>query len=107
MSPRSALLSKSGYLRLSADLLPGVQKGKHISFFLTSFPATRRIELKPAHNGATGPWTKRKALFSNRSSKSPLVSIKVALRFIGMRLPTHSVEYKVKKKKDGTLVVQF
>ncbi len=103
MSEGTVALFHSGYLRLSPDLLVG----NPTSYFIRPYPEEKKLELQPATNGKKGPWAKRKLLWSNAMAKSPMISVKVALQYIGVELPKKSVEYQAQKQSDGTLVVQF
>lgn len=107
VTPQSAVLSKNGYLRLSSDLLPVDVDKRKISFLLTSFPDKKELALRPVENGASGPGLKRKAIFSNKTASSPQISVRISLKNMGVLLPKKSVEYTVKKQKDGTLRVKF
>lgn len=95
-----------GYLRLSDDLLPE-GSSKDLKFFVRSYPVENRMELQPIKNGEKGAWARRKVVYSNKNSKSPRVSVRVALRYLGMEPEKAPRECPVDKKKDGTLVVHF
>ena len=109
MMPRSALLTPSGYLRVSADLLPPIKRKRNdFYFFQRGFPQSRRMELYPVlKNEMKGPWPKRKAIYGNDAARSPFTSVKALLKFMGIPLPEESVEWPVRKKKDGWLMVQL
>ncbi len=102
----SALLSSTGYLRLSSDLVPPDAKEKNLKFIVTPLPAQKQLVLRIVTNGSGDHLAKRNALYSNASSRCPLVTVKSAMRFMGIRLPKKSIEFPVTKKK-GTLTVQF
>jgi hypothetical protein len=104
----SALLSSTGYLRLSSDLVP--EKGSLV-FILTPLPAEKRLVLKIVTDPVTGSCyydhkAKRKALYANGASRCPLVAVKSAMKFLGIQLPKKSKEFPVKKRGD-VLTVQF
>ena len=109
MMPRSALLTASGYLRVSADLLPPMKRKRdYFYFFQRGFAQSRRIELYPLlKNEMKEPWPKRKAIYGNGAARSPFTSVKALLKFTGIPLPEESVEFPVRKKKDGWLIVQL
>jgi len=100
------VLYANGYLRISPDLLPEWM-GKTGSYFIRPYPEKKVIELQPATNGKGGPWSRRNLLYSNSSALSPLITVRAALHYIGVSLPEKSMEYKAKKRKDDTLVIQF
>src|SRR6266566_3058017 len=91
------VLFRSGYLRLSEDLLFDVGN-RSVSYFIRPYPEEKKLELQPATNGKKGPWAKRKLLYSNSMAKSPMISVKVALQYIGVSLPKKSEEYQVQKQ---------
>jgi len=100
----SALLSSSGYLRLSSDLVPA--KEKSFAFILTPLPEQRQLVLRIVAESANGHSARRQALYSNGASRCPLVAVKSAMKFMGIQLPKKSQEFPVKKRKD-VLTVQF
>jgi hypothetical protein len=103
-----ALLMTTGYMRLSSKLLPEKsRKGKRLGFYVKGDLHKRLIELQPTWGNGKGPWPKRMAAYSNAGAKSPAVSVRGALHYIGVDLPKKATGYDVKKRKDGTLVVKF
>jgi hypothetical protein len=102
----SALLSASGYLRLSSDLVPPDAKEKDLKFIMTPLPVQRQLVLRIVSNGTGDHLAKRKALYANAASRCPLVAVKSAMKFMGIKLPKKSTEFPVKKRK-GVLTVQF
>ena len=106
-SRASARLSKGGYLRLSADLIPRDWNsfGKH-DFFILIDPKGKKIELQPA-NGKESPLPRRRAIFTNHAAKSPMISINAALSLMGVPLPKKSTEYRVTKRRNGSLIVRL
>ena len=104
--PMTARLSTTGYLRLSSDLVPANAKQLDLKFAITPLPVERTLILKMVTNGA-GAQAKRKAQYANRHSKCPLVTVKAALKFMGIPFPKKSREYPVKLLKDGELSVKF
>lgn len=102
----SALLSASGYLRLSSDLVPSDAKEKELKFIITPLPLQKQLVLRIVENGTGNHLAKRKALYANGASKCPMVSVKAAMKFLGIKLPKKSQQFSVKKKKD-VLTVQF
>ncbi len=99
--PKTVMLQKNGYLRISYDMIQEATYG----FIPIAFRANRRLELEPAFN-ASDPAT-RKLLYSRKSAKSPGISIKGVMRNVGVPIPRKSKEYKASQKPDGTVVVQF
>lgn len=99
-------LSTKGCLRLSEKLLPKDHQDK-LSFYVKADPMKKKLELEPSNGNGNGQWPKRRAAFSNKSAKSPTVSVRSALRFIGVPLPKKLTECIVRMKKDGTIVIQF
>jgi hypothetical protein len=104
--PFTARLSPNGYLRLSSDLIPEDAREKSLGFVVTPFPAEKRLELRIVGNGTGQFVAKRKALYSNEHAKCPQVTVKSALKFMGIRLPKKSKEFPVTKVKN-VLTVQF
>lgn len=102
----SALLSSTGYLRLSSDLVPQDAKEMNLKFIVTPLPVQKQLVLRMVTNGTGDHLAKRNALYANAASRCPIVTVKSALRFMGIRLPKKSVEFPVRKRKD-TLTVQF
>lgn len=102
----AVVLFASGYLRLAPELVAETV-GREGSYFIRPYPEEKRIELQPAVNGKKEVWAKRRLLYSNPMAKSPMISVKIALQYIGVGLPETPTEYKAKKKADGTLVIQF
>jgi len=105
--PRTALLSKNGYLRLSSDLFPRGYRKSRMKFVLTPLPPEKQLIIKVVTDGREKHLAKRKAMYSNNASLCPLVAVRSAIRFMGMRMPVKSQEYPVKKERNGDLVVQF
>lgn len=101
----SALLSANGYLRLSSDLVPADAKETDLKFVLVPLPK-KKLELRMVTNGTDSHLAKRKALYSNSASRCPMVTVKSALKFMGIKLPEKSVEFPVRKRKN-ILTVQF
>jgi hypothetical protein len=99
----SALLSSTGYLRLSSDLVP--EKGS-LAFILTPLPAEKRLVLRIVTDYVGVHMAKRKALYANGASRCPLVAVKSAMKFLGIQLPKKSKEFPV-KKRGHVLTVQF
>lgn len=102
----TARLSSTGYLRLSSDLVPENAKEQNLKFIITPFPVEKRLQLRIVKNGTDDYMAKRKALYANDDSRCPLVSVKAALRFMGIQRPRKSREFPVKKEKN-ILTVQF
>lgn len=102
----SALLSANGYLRLSSDLVPEDAKEMDLKFIVTPLPAQKQLVLRMVTNGTGEHLAKRKALYANEASRCPMVAVKSAMKFMGIKLPKKSVEFPVKKRRD-VLTVQF
>jgi hypothetical protein len=100
----SARLSSAGYLRLSSDLVP--PKEESFAFILTPLPEQRQLILRIVAITANGHSARRQALYANGASRCPLVAVKSAMKFLGIRLPKKSQEFPVRKRKD-VLTVQF
>jgi hypothetical protein len=103
----SARLSKSGYLRLSSDLVPPDARERGIKFIIIPSPQKRRLVLQVSNNGSDRQFLKRNALFANAASRCPVISVRSFLKFMAVPLPKKSVQYRVKKKKSGELEIQF
>lgn len=101
----TALLSRTGMLRIPKELIPK-SLGK-LSFILTTSPGRKELELRPSYNGYDGISPRRKAMYSNEAARSPLVCVLSALRFLQVQPTKTSMEFPIRKKKDGTLVVKF
>ncbi len=99
--PKTVMLQKGGYLRVSYDMIP---KGIY-GFIPIAFRAQRRLELEPAAD-ASDPAT-RKLVYSRPAAKSPTISIKRSMTDIGVKIPRKSKEYNASQKPNGTVVVQF
>jgi hypothetical protein len=100
----SARLSSTGYLRLSSDLVP--PKEKSFAFILTPLPEQRQLVLRIVSNHSRVHTATRRAQYANPASRCPLVTVKAAMQFMGIRLPKKSQEFPVRKRKD-VLTVQF
>lgn len=103
----TALLSANGYLRLSSDLVPADAKKKDLKFVVTMQPKQRRLVLEMVENGTGKHLACRKALYANAASRCPLVTVKSALKFMGIRLPEKKSEEFPVRKKGNVLTVQF
>lgn len=108
MTPESALLTNTGYLRLSFDLLPkgwGPQTNSHA--FLLADPIGKKVEIQLTDNGKKSEWPVRRVVFSNSAAKSPHISVREVLKVLGVPVPKKSMEYKVQKLADDKFTVQF
>jgi hypothetical protein len=103
----SARLSSNGYLRLSSDLVPADARKKKIKFVVTPLPEQKKLVLKIVSNGDSAHLATRKAMWANDAAHCPLVAIRSAMRFLGVKLPKGSTVYRVKQNKDGELVIKF
>jgi hypothetical protein len=105
----SALLSSTGYLRLSSDLVPD-RDGPIFIFVVTPMPQEKKLKLRIIFIDSVvrddERLALRNALYANDSSKCPLVAVKSAMKFLGIQLPEKSKEFPVKKRGD-VLTVQF
>ena len=99
----TALLSRSGMLRVPKELLPAGVKG----FQLHVHPSVKQLRLTPLNVLGNGTGLKRRAIYSNADAKSPQVSIMSALRFLEVKLPKKSAEFPIYRVGDGSLVVEF
>ena len=101
----SARLSSNGYLRLSSDLVPETARNKELRFQLTPLPEKRTLVLRIVNN-VENHLAKRKALYSNAKSICPIISVRAAMKFMGIKLPRKSRLFPVSKQKNE-LLVQF
>lgn len=102
--PMTARLSTTGYLRLSSDLVPGNARELDLKFVITPLPETRTLLLRMVTNGSDNHHAKRKAQYANKASRCPLITVKAALKFMGIPFPKVSVEYPVSRRKDQLVV---
>jgi hypothetical protein len=103
----SARLSKEGKLRLSSDLVPVDAKQRGIKFIFVPSPEKRRLVLRVPGNGSDKNYLIRSGLFSNAASRCPLFSVKSMLKFMALPLPKKSVQYRVRKRRNGEMEIQF
>src|SRR5271157_4363559 len=103
----TALLSRTGMLRIPKELLPERVKGKTLSFFLMAFPVSKELRLTPSFDGNFYGAPMRKALYANAAARSPQVCVMSALRFLQVQPKKKSEEFPIRRLKDGVLVVQF
>lgn len=103
----TARLSSGGYLRLSSDLVPSNAKDRDFSFVVVPLPPLRQLQLHLVENySGGGDGAHRKALYANLRSRCPLISVKAAMKFLGVGIPKTSREFPVRKRKN-ILTVQF
>jgi hypothetical protein len=108
VTPESVLLTDTGYLRLSYDLLPkgwGPQTDSHA--FLLADPIGKKVEIQLTDNGKKSPWPIRRVVFSNSAAKSPHISVREVLKVLGVPVPKKSTEYKVHRLAEDKFTVQF
>jgi len=105
--PSSALLSKKGCLRLSSDLTPEDARKKKLRFGIKPLPDKRVLVIKILKPGEKTDWAVRRAIWANKASKCPMVSVCGAMSFLGVSLSEKSVAYKVKRRNNGELTIKF
>lgn len=102
----TALLSRTGMLRVPKELLPADAKEKKLYFSLVTFPVRKELVLRLSSNGTDGS-PQRKAMYSNAAARSPQVCVMSALRFLQVQPTKKSMEFPIRKMRDGSLVVKF
>lgn len=105
--PSSARLSDNGYLRLSSDLVPEDARKLNLKFVVTPLPEKKSLVLRMVTSGNGEHLAKRKAMWANDASNCPLVAVRSAMKFMGVKLPNGSKVYKVKRGSEGELVIKF
>jgi len=106
---RTAKLFKTGYLRLSSDLIPEKKLGKKFLVEVMVFPEKKELQLHLITEGKPKPDVPvRRASYSNGKSKCPIISIKAALGFMQIPKPKKALEFPVVVGAPETwLVIQF
>jgi hypothetical protein len=104
----TALLSRTGMLRVPKELLPVEDTGKPLSFTLRAHHSGKTLVLFPFYgNKKNGTGMKRKGSLSNPQAKSPWVSVLSALRFLEVEPPQKSKEFPITRQRDGSLMVEL
>jgi hypothetical protein len=103
----SALLSKNGYLRLSSDLVPKDARKKKMEMVVAPLPNKTLLLREATSKDKKEGLAVRRLMWANKAAKCPMIAIRSALKFLGVKVPSESVHYEVDRRKNGELTVKF
>ena len=105
--PSSALLSSNGCLRLSSDLVPDDARKKKIEMVVAPLPGSVLMLRQATSADRREGLAIRRLMWANKAARCPMIAVRFAMKFLGVRIPKKSSLHKVRRGQNGKLFVKF